>query len=135
MIDDQSPPGSWAEELERSGQAKPYIPDLYQDLAAVLEAAYNQAAYGKGAERHANSDAWNTQPIFKIAEQVGDGFNAGQVIKKVQEARQMAARGEYAKAQYEVLGAIVYAASLHVIWGGRNGSGIPDRNTVDTDRV
>lgn len=94
-----------------------YIPDLYQDLAAVLEAAYNQAAYGKGAERHANDDPWTEQPIFKIAEQVGDGFNAGQVIKKVQEAQQMAARGEYAKAQHEVLGAIVYAASLHVIWG------------------
>lgn len=94
-----------------------YIPDLYRDLAGVLEAAYNQAAYGKGAERHANDDPWTEQPIFKIADQVGDGFNAGQVIKKVQEAQQMASRGEYTKAQHEVLGAIVYAASLHVIWG------------------
>ena len=96
---------------------EPYIPDLYRDLAAVLEAAYNQAAYGKGAERHATDNLWTEQPIFKIAEQVGDGFNAGQVIKKTQEAQQMAARGEYSKAQHEILGAIVYAASLHVSWG------------------
>lgn len=94
-----------------------YIPGLYTDLAAVLEAAYNQAAYGKGAERHADNNPWTKQPIFTIARQVGDGFNAGQVIKKVQEAQQMAARGEYGKAQHEVLGAIVYAASLHVLWG------------------
>jgi len=95
----------------------PYVPDLYHDLAAVLEAAYNQAAHGKGKERHADANPLTEQPIFKIAEQVGDGFNAGQVIKKTQEARQMAARGEYAKAQHEILGAIVYAASLHVMWG------------------
>lgn len=96
---------------------KPYIPDLYHDLAAVLEAAYNQAAYGKGAERHATDNLWTEQPIFTVAQQVGDGFNAGQVIKKTQEAQQMAARGEYSKAQHEILGAIVYAASLHVLWG------------------
>jgi len=28
----------------------------------------------------------------------------------------MAARGEFQRAQHEVLGAIVYAASLHVLW-------------------
>lgn len=117
VIDADSEPGSWAEALSETPDQKPYVPGLYMELAAVLEAAYNQAAYGKGAERHANDDPWTEQPIFKIAEQVGDGFNAGQVIKKVQEAQQMAARGEYAKAQHEVLGAIVYAASLHVIWG------------------
>lgn len=96
---------------------EPYVPDLYIDLASTLEEAYNQAAYGKGAERHANNDPWIEQPIFKIASQAGDGFNVGQVIKKVQEAQQMAARGETDRARHEVLGAIVYAASLYVIWG------------------
>lgn len=91
----------------------------YYALLGVLVDAYNQAAIGKGAERHANDDLWTEQPIFKIAQQVGDGFNAGQTIKKVQEAQQMAARGEYAKARHEILGAIVYAASLHVIWGSK----------------
>lgn len=88
----------------------------YTALRTVLNTAYDQAARGKGVERHGNGKAWTEQPIFTIAGQVGDGFNAGQAIKKIQEAQQMAARGEYAKAQHEVLGAIVYAASLHVLW-------------------
>ena len=95
------------------------LPDLdgYAALRTVLNAAYDQSANGKGVERHGNGKAWTEQPIFTIAGQVGDGFNAGQAIKKIQEAQQMAARGEYTKAQHEVLGAIVYAASLHVLWG------------------
>lgn len=88
----------------------------YTALRTVLNTAYDQAARGKGVERHGNGKAWTEQPIFTIAGQVGDGFNAGQAIKKIQEAQQMAARGEYTKAQHEVLGAIVYAASLHVLW-------------------
>lgn len=88
----------------------------YTALRTVLNTAYDQAARGKGVERHGNGKAWTEQPIFTIAGQVGDGFNAGQAIKKIQEAQQMAARGEYVKAQHEVLGAIVYAASLHVLW-------------------
>lgn len=90
--------------------------DRYTSLRNVLDAAFAQAATGKGAKRHANGEDWTKQPIFTIAQQVGDGFNAGQVIKKVQEAQQMAARGEFQRAQHEVLGAIVYAASLHVLW-------------------
>ena len=90
--------------------------DHYTALRNVLDAAYNQAAHGKGAERHADGKPWTEQPIFTVAGQVGDGFNAGQAIKKIQEAQQMAARGEHTKAMHEVLGAIVYAASLHVLW-------------------
>ena len=104
--------GGLAEFMERWTAADPY-----STLLDVLSDAYGQAAIGKGKERHANGNPWTEQPIFTIAQQVGDGFNAGQTIKKVQEAQQMAARGEYEKAQHEILGAIVYAASLHVIWG------------------
>lgn len=94
------------------------LPDPhYKVLRAVLDAAYEQSAHGKGAERHASGGKpWTEQPIFTIAGQVGDGFNAGQAIKKIQEAQQMAARGEHSKAMHEVLGVIVYAASLHVLW-------------------
>lgn len=92
-------------------------PQHYTDLRAVLDAAYEQSAHGKGLERHGSGGKpWTEQPIFTIAGQVGDGFNAGQAIKKIQEAQQMAARGEHSKAMHEVLGAIVYAASLHVLW-------------------
>jgi hypothetical protein len=90
--------------------------DQYKKLRTILDAAFNQAAYGKGAERHGNGKDWTEQPIFTIAGQVGDGFNAGQAIKKIQEAHQMAQRGELSKAQHEILGAIVYCASLHELW-------------------
>lgn len=99
-----------------STSPRPIANPRYVELNRVLTLAYDQAAFGKGAERHANNDDWTVQPIFQIANQVGDGFNAGQVIKKVQEAQQMAARGEHEKARHEILGAIVYAASLYVIW-------------------
>lgn len=103
-------------------RSTPALPDSdgYAALRTVLNAAYDQSANGKGAERHGNGKVWTEQPIFTIAGQVGDGFNAGQAIKKIQEAQQMAARGEYTKAQHEVLGAIVYAASLHVLWGNND---------------
>lgn len=100
----------------RVSATTPSSTDHYTALRNVLDAAYNQAAHGKGAERHADGNPWTKQPIFTIAGQVGDGFNAGQAIKKIQEAQQMAARGEHTKAMHEVLGAIVYAASLHVLW-------------------
>ena len=38
----------------------------YEDLAAVLTAAFDQAARGKGKERHANGRAFTDQPIFEI---------------------------------------------------------------------
>lgn len=88
----------------------------YHILRGILDAAFNQCAYGKGAERHANGKDWTEQPIFTIAGQVGDGFNAGQAIKKIQEAHQMVQRGERSKAQHEILGAIIYCASLYHLW-------------------
>lgn len=92
--------------------------NAYESLRKVLDAAFDQCANGKGKERHGNGLAWTEQPIFTIARQVGDGFNAGQAIKKIQEAQQMAARGEHERARHEILGAIVYCASLHVLWNG-----------------
>lgn len=81
--------------------------DDYQALRDVLDEAYEQAANGKGKERHANGNAWLNQPIFEIGRMVGVGFNTGQAIKKLQESSRM----EPDAAVRELLGTIVYAAS------------------------
>lgn len=81
--------------------------DDHQALRDVLDEAYEQAANGKGRERHANGNAWLNQPIFEIGRMVGVGFNTGQAIKKLQESSRM----DPDAAVRELLGAIVYAAS------------------------
>lgn len=84
----------------------------YERLLDILSQAYNQSAHGKGKERHGNNLPWHEQPIGAIGRMVGPGFNAGQVIKKTQEALGMIERGEIEAAEREMLGAIVYAASI-----------------------
>lgn len=79
----------------------------YSVLRSILDEAYQQAASGKGKERHANGKPWSDQPIAKIGRMVGIGFNLGQVMKKAQEASRM----DDDAACRELLGAIVYAAS------------------------
>ena len=91
----------------------------YSVLRAILDDAYEQAASGKGAERHANGQPWSRQPINTITEAVGPGFPAGQAIKKLTEALGMLRRGEADAAHREVLGAIVYAAALAHHIGGK----------------
>ncbi len=86
--------------------------EKYETLSAILYFAYLQSAEGKGKVRHANDDYWEDQPICQIGRLVGPGFNAGQAIKKLTEALGMAQRGELDAARNEVLGAIVYAASV-----------------------
>ena len=86
----------------------------YVALKRVLDMAYEQASAGKGKERHANGKAFTEQPIFTITALVGLGFPLGQAMKKAQEARAMALRGEQSAAYRELLGAIVYlAAAAH----------------------
>lgn len=83
----------------------------YASLAAILDAALAQASEGKGKERHANGKPFLEQPIMEIGRMVGPGGHAYQIAKKAQEAVGMAARGEYAAAEAEMLGVIVYAAA------------------------
>lgn len=88
---------------------------LYAPLRDVLEAAYSQAAEGKGKERHANGLPFARQPILSIARMVGIGGPAQQVMKKTQEAVGLARRGEFVRAEAELLGAIVYAAAAIIL--------------------
>lgn len=92
-------------------------PEHYRKLRDILDAAYHQAASGKGKERHATDNAWQDQPIGQIGRMVGPGFNSGQAIKKLTEAMGMLKRGERDAAIREVLGAIVYSASVIMLIG------------------
>lgn len=82
----------------------------YDTLAAILQRAYDQAAVGKGAERHANEVPFDKQPMQTITAKHGLGFLFGQADKKLQEAHSMVRRSEIDKAKYELLGAINYIA-------------------------
>lgn len=82
----------------------------YEDLDAVLREALEDAASGKGNDRHANGKAFKDQPMLSINAMVGIGFSTGQAIKKAQEATTMSSRGNHAAARRELLGAINYLA-------------------------
>lgn len=92
-------------------------PTGYEELRDILDLAYDQAAAGKGRDRHAYGPVgfrpWTEQPILANARQVGPGGLALQCMKKSQEACGMAGRGDYTAARAEVLGTIVYAAAMY----------------------
>lgn len=95
---------------------RPATPVDYLILQAVLDRAFEQAAYGKGAARHARNLAFEDQPMQKLIDLYGVGFAFGQAAKKLQEAQGMLLRGEIDAAVREMLGAIVYTAGavIHV---------------------
>lgn len=92
----------------------------YGELERILKLAFNQAANGKGKERHATGPVgfrpWHQQPILENARQVGPGGPALQVMKKSQESVTMAGNRNFSGAKAEALGAIVYAAALFKLY-------------------
>lgn len=93
------------------------IASMYQPLHEVLRAAYQQAASGKGRDRHANGKPFLDQPIMEIGRMVGVGYQTGQAMKKAQEAGGMVKRDQYGAAQAELLGAINYLAAAYILIG------------------
>ncbi len=88
------------------------VPAGYEALAAVLAEALDQAAAGKGRERHAQGETpFDRQPICEIARMVGPGFNVGQAMKKGQEAMRLPPGRDVA----ELLGAINYFAGAVIV--------------------
>jgi len=81
----------------------------YVRLSDVLGRAYDQAARGKGAERHGQGKPFHEQPMQTISELLNstEGMRY-QVIKKVQEA----ARLDKDHQIHELLGAINYIAGI-----------------------
>lgn len=95
--------------------------DNYTTLRAILDAAFNHAAVGKGKERHARDLPFDRQPMLETTRLVGPGFPLGQAIKKAGEAAGMIERGELDAAEAECLGAINYLAGA-VAWVREQGA-------------
>lgn len=82
----------------------------YLPLLRTFLGALEQAAYGKGRERHANDLPFTEQPILTMARMLdSDAGLAQQVIKKTIEARSLPSK----KARVnELRGTLVYAAAM-----------------------
>ena len=78
----------------------------YGRLEEVLTKAAEQASAGKGAERHADGQRFEDQPIMWI-EREFKGFQLGQAVKKIHESQRLAPEA----AARELLGAINYLAA------------------------
>lgn len=85
--------------------------DGYDPLRRVLQLAFDQAAKGKGKERHATDNPFLEQPIMEIARMVGPGYQLGQAMKKTQEASRLPNE----RARAELLGAINYLAAAYLL--------------------
>lgn len=84
------------------------LDDAYSSLRRVLDAAYDQAATGKGAERHANARSFESQPMQSISDLLGDNHGLlFQAVKKIQESTRLP---HYRRRERELLGAINYIA-------------------------
>ena len=102
----------------RRAELRDYMPKAargYEPLFCTLLEAHDQAAYGKGRDRHANGKPFIEQPIMEIGRMVGPGYQTGQAMKKAQEAMGMLDRGQHGPAQAELLGAMNYLAAAYIL--------------------
>ncbi len=81
----------------------------YDSLTNVLDRAFDQAARGKGDERHAQGASFDDQPMQIISGLINSAEGMRfQAIKKLQEG----ARLDDAHQVHELLGAINYIAGI-----------------------
>jgi hypothetical protein len=85
----------------------------YAELRRVLDLALDQAANGKGKERHAlEGERFEDQQIVQLGAWMGSNhFELGQAVKKLLES----ARLKPGPAKREILGAINYAAAAVIL--------------------
>lgn len=80
----------------------------YDSLSDVLQRAFDQAAHGKGAQRHARiAERFEDQVILEGAARFGTGALLFQAYKKSEESQRMSTQ----PAVKELLGAINYLAA------------------------
>lgn len=105
--------------LELPGEKPiPTVPadSRYNSLRLVLQRAYNQAACGKGAERHGQDLPFEDQPMQTISKMLNtDRGMLYQAVKKIQESTRM----ETGAAVRELLGAINYLAGTIIYLEGK----------------
>ena len=88
------------------------VPRGYEDLGAVFRLAVEQAAQGKGAQRHAvPGEPFRRQPICEIERRVGGGYCIGQAVKKIYESQRL----DRQAGMQELLGAINYLAAAFIV--------------------
>lgn len=78
----------------------------YESLATVLKDAYDQAAIGKGVERHAKQQPFDEQVMQVGADQFGIGALLFQAFKKSEESQRL----DHERGIAELHGAICYLA-------------------------
>jgi len=85
----------------------------YAKLRHVLGEAYDQAAVGKGRDRHVKHEAqaFEHQPICSMQRIYGSGYAFGQVGKKMEESMRMDTKAAVA----ELYGAINYIAAAIIV--------------------
>ena len=85
----------------------------YAKLRHVLGEAYDQAAVGKGRDRHVKHEAqpFEHQPICSLQRIYGSGYAFGQVGKKMEESMRMDTKAAVA----ELYGAINYIAAAIIV--------------------
>jgi hypothetical protein len=89
------------------------VPKGYQSLATIMMMAMDQAAKGKGHDRHATEEPFDRQPSMMIGRWLGLGYPLGQAVKKIVESKRL---GDH-EALAELLGAIVYTAmACRLLW-------------------
>lgn len=103
----------------------------YSPLRRILSCAYEQAAYGKGAKRHANGRDFDKQPILEYGRIVGPGGTAFQAQKKLGEA--ISHHGSSPAGIAELHGAIVYAAATVLLMEEVCGATTPEHMLVEEE--
>lgn len=94
---------------------KKEVPHDYKHLYSILMSAFDQAASGKGKERHAGGQPFEAQPMQSISDLFDSPHGmAFQVAKKVHEAL-TALDGNLEAQERELLGAINYTAGI-ILW-------------------
>lgn len=84
----------------------------YETLRTVLDDAFDQAAHGKGKERHARGNPFHKQHMQTISQMLDtDRGMAFQAIKKLTEGLDLSNQDARER---ELLGAIVYIAGIVV---------------------
>lgn len=91
--------------------------DGYDILRDVYAAAVEQAAGGKGRERHANGEPFNEQTILQTIRAHGIGFGTGQAEKKARESHKLLELSGPERAQHELLGAMNYLGATYIRLG------------------
>lgn len=103
----------------------------YEQLETILGEALEQAAAGKGKERHATGQAFEDQPMQLISKLLGDNHGlAFQAIKKIQESLRLPDD----RAERELLGAINYIAGM-IIFLRETAKSTPNADELTPSKV